>query len=144
VIHGVDTTFMVQVEVIGHPGYGPSRSLRDRLLDAGDTFALAPQVLAEFIHIVTDERRFERPLSVSAARERAEHWWSAAEVTHALPNEHTCPRFLAWMREHRLGRKRLLDTLLAATYFTNDVRSIVTSNARDFGVFGCFELPQGD
>jgi hypothetical protein len=30
--------------------------------------------------------------------------------------------------------------MLAATYFSNGVRSIVTTNARDFAVFGCFEI----
>ena len=50
------------------------------------------------------------------------------------------PLLLAWMREHALGRKRLLDTLLAATYFTNDVQSIITTNQRDFRVFGRFSV----
>jgi hypothetical protein len=44
------------------------------------------------------------------------------------------------MREHGLGRKRILDTMLAATYFANDVKSIVSSNAGNFEIFGCFEM----
>lgn len=139
-IHGVDTSFLIQLEVAGHPSHAAAVRLRDEMLDRGDVFAVAPQVLAELIHIVTDPRRFERPLTMDRARERAEGWWSASEIVHAFPNEHTAPRFLAWIREHGLGRKRLLDTLLAATYFANDIRSIVTSNARDFEVFGVFEL----
>lgn len=127
---------MVQVEVAGHPGHEPARALLRRLLASGDTLALAPQVLAEFIHVVTDERRFARPLTVPEARDRAERWWTGAEVVAALPNEHTAAMFLGWLREHGLGRKRLLDTLLAATYLANDVSSIVTTNARDFRVFG--------
>ena len=42
--------------------------------------------------------------------------------------------------EHDLGRKRLLDTLLAATYYRGGVTRIVTSNARDYRVFGVFDL----
>ena len=42
--------------------------------------------------------------------------------------------------ESRLGRKRLLDTMLAATYFTHGVRDIVTSDARDYSVFGVFQI----
>lgn len=139
-IRGLDTVFLVQLEVAGHPQHAAARAVRDRLLDAGDRFALAPQVLAELIHVITDDRRFERPLSVEQARLRAEAWWNAEEVTAALPNEHTVPRFFSWFREHGLGRKRLLDTMLAATYITNDIASIVTSNARDYADFGCFEL----
>jgi predicted nucleic acid-binding protein len=140
VIHGIDTSFLVAVEVAGHPNHASARRLLDRLVGAGDSLALAPQVLAEFIHVVTDERRFARPLAVGQARERAERWWTAREVVSAFPDEHTVPMFLAWLREHALGRKRLLDTLLAATYFTNDVQSIVTTNQRDFRVFGRFSV----
>lgn len=142
-IRGIDTAFLIQVEVSGHPGHAPARALRDRLLDAGDSFALAPQVLTEFIHVVTDERRFEAPLSMAAALDRADQWWNAEEVVQTLPNQHTASIFIGWMREHGLGRKRLLDTLLAATYMSNGIRSIVTSNIRDFSVFGCFEVLEG-
>jgi hypothetical protein len=41
-------------------------------LTAGDLLAIAPQVLAEFIHIVTDPRRFAQPLEMTAVRRLAE------------------------------------------------------------------------
>ncbi len=44
------------------------------------------------------------------------------------------------MTEHKLGRKRMLDTMLAATYFANGITTIVTSSARDYRGFGVFEL----
>jgi predicted nucleic acid-binding protein len=139
-IIGLDTSFLVQLDVVGHPGHQRARTLRDHRLDIGDRFALAPQVLAEFVQVVTGARRFERPLSVEAALARADAWWNADEVSPIYPNEHTTSRFLTWLREHRLGRKRLLDTLLAATYLTNEVKAIVTANARDYGVFDSFEV----
>ena len=37
-----------------------------------------------------------------------------------------------------LGRKRLLDTLLAATYWQAGIQSLLTTNPADFGVFGTF------
>jgi hypothetical protein len=39
------------------------------------------------------------------------------------------------MRRYQLGRKRVLDTLLAATYRAADVTSLLTLNATDFTVF---------
>jgi hypothetical protein len=44
------------------------------------------------------------------------------------------------MREFRLGRKRLLDTLLAATYFSHGVCTVVSSNACGYSIFGCFDV----
>ena len=40
------------------------------------------------------------------------------------------------MEQHRLGRGRLLDTLLAATWYESGVTRIATSNARGYRVFG--------
>ena len=137
---GIDTTFLVQVEVREHPGHDAAKSKLDELLKAGDTLVIAPQVLAEFMHIVTDARRFSNPLTLDQATARAEFWWGAQEVAQAFPGHESVLLFLNWIAEHRLGRKRLLDTLLAATYFSNGVRSVLSSNARDYGVFGCFEV----
>lgn len=139
-IRGVDTSFMVAAEVTGHPEHAAARRLLQRLLADADSLALAPQVLAEFIHVVSDPRRFERPLDIIAAQQRAASWWAAREAVAAYPGEHTAPLFFAWLHDHALGRKRLLDTLLAATYLGNDVTSIVTTNARDFAVFKRFEV----
>ena len=39
----------------------------------------------------------------------------------------------------QLGRKRLLDTKLAATFQRAGVKRVVTNNERDFKVLGAFE-----
>jgi len=143
-IHGIDTSFLVQVEVLEHPGHASARAVLEQLLDESGAFAIAPQVLAEFIHVTTDRRRFERPLDVRAARLRAERWWNAKEVVRVFPTERAVALFHTWLGEFRLGRKRLLDTMLAATYCASDVASIVSTNARDFRVFGCFSIIETD
>ena len=139
-IRGVDTTFLVEVEVEGHPNHQVARSLLDDLLAKGDLLALAPQVLAEYVHIVTDPKRFLRPLTMPQALDRARIWWDAQEVVRVFPDADSSQLFLQWMVEHKLGRKRLLDTLLAATFHAREIRSILSSNARDYAVFGCFEV----
>jgi predicted nucleic acid-binding protein len=124
-IHGLDTGFLVAAEVSGHPDHRPARDTLARLSSVGDTFGLAPQVLAEFVHVVTDPRRFTEPLDMASALRVAELWWCAADVMRVFPNELATIQFLTWMRQYSLGRKRLLDTLLAATYHQagNSVRS---------------------
>jgi predicted nucleic acid-binding protein len=138
--HGFDTSFLVAAEVRGHPHHQASRSRLQALRSAGDNFAVAPQVLAEFIHVVTDSRRFSRPLSMDAALSRAEAWWTSAEIRQVHTSSATVREFFEWMRLHRLGRNRILDTLLAATYKTAGVRSVLTTNARDFALFNAFQL----
>lgn len=139
-LRGIDTTFLVEVDVLNHPKHLQARKLFDRLLQSGDSFAIAPQVLAEFIHVITDSKRFQHPLSPQHALERAQLWWHAKEVVQVFPNHAATQRFLKWMGQHRLGRKRILDTQLAATYYEAGIRSILSTNARDYRLFGCFEV----
>jgi len=109
-----------------------------QLLAAGDFIGIAPQVLAEFIHIVTDSRRFTQSLDMTAARRLAEQWWTAREVLRVFPDHAATWQFLGWLQQFSLGRKRLLDTLLAATYRQAGIQSLLTTNPADFGVFGVF------
>jgi predicted nucleic acid-binding protein len=136
--HGLDTGFLVAAEVTEHADHADVRSTLARLLGAGDQIAIAPQVLAEFVHIVTDPRRFTRPLDMAAARDLAERWWAAREVVHVFPDDSATLLFLDWLKRFSLGRKRLLDTLLAASYWQFSIHSLLTTNPSDFGVFGVF------
>lgn len=54
--YGIDTTFLIQLDVASHPDHQRAVDLRDTLPDDGEDFALAPQVLSEYVHIVTDPR----------------------------------------------------------------------------------------
>src|SRR3989475_1139359 len=122
-IHGLDTGFLVAAEVTEHGEHTGARATLARLLAAGDLIAIAPQVLAEFIHIVTDPRRFTHPLDMTAAQRLADQWWTARQVVHVFPDDAATRQFLVWIQQHGLGRKRLLDTLLAATYGQAGIRS---------------------
>jgi predicted nucleic acid-binding protein len=138
--HGIDTDFLVAAEIIDHPFHQQADTLLRKLLADGHDFAIAPQTLAEFIHVVTDARRFPQPLTSTAAIQKAEDWWLAQEVLHVFPGEASVTDFIAWLRRHQLGRKRLLDTLLAATFRGAGVTHIITNNARDFERLGDFEI----
>jgi predicted nucleic acid-binding protein len=67
-IHGLDTGFLVAAAVAEHADHGAARLELSAMVAAGDRIALAPQVLAEFIHVVTNPRRFTGPLSMDEAR----------------------------------------------------------------------------
>jgi len=137
-VHGLDTGFLVAADVAEHADHAAARQTLARLVAAGDRIAIAPQILAEFIHVVSDSRRFARPLTVDQARQVAQRWWSANEVDRVFPNDAATQQFLAWLQQFSLGRKRLLDTLLAATYYQSGIQSILTTNPSDFAIFGVF------
>jgi predicted nucleic acid-binding protein len=134
VTHGLDTSFLLAVEIVEHAHHADALRLLTELLAQGDRMAIAPQVLAEFVHVVTDERRFQQPFPMETALNKSEHWWNAAEADQVLPTDVAIALFHTWM----------LDTLLAATYRAADVTSLLTLNATDFTVFdelACVPIP---
>lgn len=137
-IHGLDSGFLVAAEVAEHADHRAARQTLSTLVAAGDRIALAPQVLAECIHVVTDPRRFTEPLGMDEARGIAEQWWTASEVERVFANDTATQQFLSWLQQFSFGRKRLLDTRLAATYHQAGIHSILTTNASDFVIFGVF------
>ena len=138
--HGIDTDFLVAAEIQGHPFHREADALLQSLLADGHDLALVPQTLAEFIHIITDGKRMPQPLTMAEAISRAEHGWQAAEVVRVFPDVQAVSDFLVWLTRHQLGRKRLLDTMLAATFHCAGVKRIVTNNERDFKVLGIFDI----
>ena len=56
------------------------------------------------------------------------------------PGKSSVDQTLRWMRQFNLGRKRILDTHLAAVLHTHGVRRLFTANPSDFVVFGVLEL----
>jgi hypothetical protein len=74
---------------------------------------------------MTSEKRAWRPA-----------FHSAFAIDSSISNGCRFKTFVAWMKTHGLGRKRILDTLLGATYLTAGVNSLVTINGRDIRTFG--------
>lgn len=137
---GIDTNILVADAIPDHPAHAGVRGRIDDFISQGHELALTSAILSEFIHIATDPRRFLNPLSMAEALAQAEFWSSAEEVV-VLPADLTAHRqWLEWLRLHRLGRKRLLETLIAATWHAAGLREIFTLNPRDFEIFGVFTI----
>jgi predicted nucleic acid-binding protein len=138
---GVDTSYLVALAVREHSSHQACWQLFEaEIVGRTASMAIAPQVLAEFCHVVTDPRRFERPLDMAAALELSEEWWNAEECRAVVVDAEVGALFLTWMHEFGLGRKRLLDTLLAASYYRAGVRRLATTDWRDFARYGVFEI----
>jgi predicted nucleic acid-binding protein len=121
-----------------------SRRLIERELAGGETrLGLTAQVLFELVHVITDPRRFESPLSIDGAIDLVSDLWQSPDVDRIAAPPRVVPRTFELLREHRLGRKRILDTALAATLETAGIRRLATWNPRDYQVFGFLETVSG-
>lgn len=138
---GVDTNVLVYWMMAEMPEHRRVEAFLEREVYAGaNDLALAPQVLYEFIHVVTDGRRFEHPLTVSAAVLQAERIWKAREVRQIHAMAGVLPMAFDLIHRLKLGRKRILDTVLAATLRVNGIDRLLTANVGDFEPFDFLEV----
>lgn len=137
---GLDTSILVAHAIAEHPQHEASQRWLDEQIAENQSFAVTSGILAEFIHIVTDGRRFETPLAMSEALERAAFWSEAREVTLLAADDAVNALWLQWLADFQLGRKRLLDTLIAVTWHAAGISEICTLNPRDFKVFDVFRI----
>lgn len=122
---GLDTNVLIPWLVSSVPAHAEVRAfVETELRREGGRLALAPQVCWEFLHVVTDERRFERPCTVDKATALVHAVWNARETDRLPASAEVVPRVLELLAEHRLGRKRILGTALAATLEAAGVRRL--------------------
>ena len=136
----VDTSFIVAYALAEHPNHAWARQIADEALQRQEPFAICTQAISEFIHAATDPRRFTNPLTMQDALKHADEWLSSTETEFVGQDALIVATLLDWMTIHRLGRKRILDSLIAATYAAHGIAKIATLNTADFRVFGVFEF----
>jgi predicted nucleic acid-binding protein len=133
---GVDTNVLIYAHLPSEPAHERVRRyLTARLASSHVTVAVTPLILHEFIHIITDPRRFEPPVTMSEALATARLYLGRSNVACLATDEDAMADALALIDRHQLGRKRIADTLLVATLLRHGVRELITCNPKDFEVF---------
>jgi predicted nucleic acid-binding protein len=132
----VDTNVLVEAHV---PGGARHREAREYLLRQSRVsdviLVVTPLVLHEFVHLITDSRRFVPSAAIAEALALARDYLDRENV-ECLPVEgESLGRAFELLERHRLGRNRVSDTLLAATLLTHGVHRLATFNPRDFALF---------
>lgn len=117
----------------GDGRHGKARAFFEKTIkEDGDRLGLVPQVLWEFMHVTTDLRRFEKPMTMDESLAQVRQLWDSTDVVRIMPSPAVVHKVIELMQTLRLGRKRILDTALAATLTEASVKRIVTWNVRDF------------
>jgi len=57
-----------------------------------------------------------------------------------FPDGQSVADFFVWLTRYKLGRKRLLDAMLAATFQGFGVKRIISKNDKGFMVLDVFEI----
>ncbi len=140
-ILGIDTDVLISWLVEVSPRHRDARQLIEtEVRERGSSIALTPLVVQEFLHVVTDTKRFKEPLTMPEAVERIWEIWDSEEVMRVLPTPEVLPRTLELMLDRKLGRKRILDTALAVTLDCAGVHRLATFNPGDYKIFDFLEV----
>ncbi len=140
-ILAIDSDVLVHWAMAGAAHHRAVRDCFEReIRDHGRSLGLTQQTLNEFLHVVTDPRRFEHPLPMPEALELSRELWHRQDVERITPAVAVHDRLCELMERFRLGRKRILDTALAATLGAAGVRRLATLNGRDFAIFSFIEV----
>jgi predicted nucleic acid-binding protein len=108
-------------------------------IESGEDLVFPSLIITEFLHVATDGRRFSPPLNMLDAMAWIQEFMANPAVRLIEPTQASLDQTLQWMIQFNLGRKRILDTHLAAILATNGVRRLLTSNPSDFALFGVLE-----
>ena len=106
---GLDTGFLIAWALADHPAHAECRAHLDGAARQQQTFAVTSGVLAEFLHVVTDPKRFNFPLTMKEATEQSRFWIQPPACSIIAPSPAANLLWLVWMDRYQLGRKRVLD-----------------------------------
>jgi predicted nucleic acid-binding protein len=136
---GLDCNILVQLAFADHAANAKTIAAVQTETQNGEKLVFPSLVVAEFLHVATDARRFAPPLTMAEALDWIEEFLKNPAVGLLEPSQASMDQTLCWMRQFNLGRKRILDTQLAAILHSNGVRRLLTSNPADFAVFSVLE-----
>jgi predicted nucleic acid-binding protein len=137
---GLDTNILVQLAIANHPAHHATVAAVQAEASSGSRLVFPAIVVTEFLHVVTDQRRFLPPLTMTEAVDWMDSLLQNPMVTLLDTTTATVVRALLWMHHFGLGRKRIIDTHLAAILYTSGATRLLTSNPGDFETFGVFDI----
>lgn len=134
---GVDTNVLIYAHMPELPHHPGVRSfLLDQLSRSDITLVVTPVILHELVHVVTDGRRFAPPVPMTDALALARLYVGHANVECISLDAFAVIRALDLLEQHRLGRKRIADTLFAASLLNCGVRELITCNLSQGSALG--------
>jgi predicted nucleic acid-binding protein len=137
---GVDCNILVQLAISDNPINAATLLAVEHEIHQGELLLVPVLAVTEFLHVVTDPKRFDPPLTMIEALDWVQDLFAKAEFKLLESPSESLGEALSWMKRFSLGRKRILDTYLAASLYNAGVRRLLTSNPADFVVFGVFEI----
>ena|ERR1035438_2974554 len=100
---GLDCNILVQLAFADHPANPKTIAAVQTKTLKGEKLVFPSLVVAEFLHVATDERRFAPPFTMIEALDWIEEFLNNPAVSLLEPSQASMDQTLRWMREFKLG-----------------------------------------
>ncbi len=127
----LDTNVLVYASNADAPVHERALAIVERALAGELDAALTPQVLAEYLAVVTDPRRLEHPIAPRDAQGQVDALLDGPMRLLTL-GDATTRRLAELAAAYDVRAQRLYDLHLVATMLAHGVLTIYTANVRDF------------
>lgn len=129
----IDTTFLIDLYWEDSPRHkGAVKFFKNFANKTSNTLLVYYNCFNEFIHVITDTKRFENAFSMEEAINIVDEWRELDRVKILFPFDESFGRTVTWLKIHNLGRKRLNDTNMASRYELEGATEILTANPKGF------------
>lgn len=132
---GLDSCFLIDLYWEDSPRHAAVLKKFNEIAASGQDVCVYYNCFNEFIHVITDKKRFENAFSMEEALSVVDEWRDLENVKILFPDEQSFGRTVAWLSVYKLGRNRLNDTNMAESYVHSGVSSVITANPKDFEIF---------
>lgn len=132
---GLDSCFLIDLYWEDSPRHAAVLKKFNEIAASGQDVCVYYNCFNEFIHVITDKKRFENAFSMEEALSVVDEWRDLENVKILFPDEQSFGRTVVWLSVYKLGRNRLNDTNMAASYVHSGVSSVITANPKDFEIF---------
>lgn len=127
-----DTNILVYAHNLDSPYHLKAISLVRAAIEGVLRAVLAQQNLLEFYSIITDPKRVSKPLPSEEASGLVKDYLNSP-FKIIFPDQETLNLTLSFDKGSKGGE--IFDTFLVATMLSNNVKSIITVNTKDFKTF---------
>ena len=113
---GLDTNILVQLAFADHPAHQATVAAVQNEASGESRLVFPSLAVTEFLHVVTDQRRFLPPMTMGEAVDWINSLLQNPRVMMLDTTTASISQTLLWMQQFGLGRKRIIDTHLAAIF----------------------------
>jgi predicted nucleic acid-binding protein len=134
----IDTNLLVYSSGINLSLCQKSRQLLSSLYDKFDYLAISPQIIREFLVVVTHPLTSEKPFSITEATHCIEKF---TETLVVLPEDDAIvEKLFQLISKYNIVGKRIHDANVVALMLSHQIHHLATANEKDFARFTEIEI----